>query len=211
MVLCAGGESRGTGLGLVSSCDVSAGVKSSFATGSRLVRRGGGCETGTWVVFETRLFNAGQPLHPSAPPVPLQCPPPGHEPVGIWFAETYVALPLGPCSVADGDRLCLSSGTSLLGLTADTGIGAGLFKLVGRDVLRAFKYNPQALQIVDPMGERRQSGVWFVPQLLYFPIRVSMLRRELEVVAALQRGPSQVLPADLAQGWWRGDGRIMHI
>lgn len=46
-VFWAGGESRGTGLGLVSSCDVSAAAKSSFATGSWLVRRGGSCETGT--------------------------------------------------------------------------------------------------------------------------------------------------------------------
>lgn len=32
------------------------------------------------VVFATRLLNAGQPLHASAPPAPLHCPPPGHEP-----------------------------------------------------------------------------------------------------------------------------------
>jgi hypothetical protein len=48
----------------------------------------------------------------------------------------------------------------------DDAIDAGLFKFVGRDVLRAFRYNPQALHIVDPAGDRRQSGVWLVPQLL---------------------------------------------
>ncbi len=54
----------------------------------------------------------------------------------------------------------------------DDGIDAGLFKFVGRDVLRAFRYNPQALHIVDPAGERRQSGVWLVPQLLVLHIRM---------------------------------------
>ncbi len=34
----------------------------------------------TLVVFATRLLNAGHPLHASAPPAPLHCPPPGHEP-----------------------------------------------------------------------------------------------------------------------------------
>lgn len=205
-MLEAGGESRGIGLGLVSSWDVSATVPSSLATGSWLVRRGGRCEIGTWVVFETRLFNAGQPLHPSAPPVPLHCPPPGHEPVGIWFADTYVALPLGPCSVPDGDKLCLSSGASLLGVATDTGIGAGLFKLVGRDVLRAFKYNPQALQIVDPMGERRQSGVWFVPQLLIPPFRVSIFRPQL---GESSQHPTEVPPRSYLQTWPRAGGAVM--
>ena len=90
-------------------------------------------------------------------------------------------------------------------------MGAGLFKLVGRDVLRAFRYNPQALQIVDPMGERRQSGVWFVPQLLIPPFVLACCDESCRLVVALERGASQVLPADLAQGRWRGDGRIMHI
>ena len=38
--------------------------------------------------------------------------------------------------------------------------------LVGRGVFRAFEYNPQALQIVEPFGDRRQRGVRVVPQLL---------------------------------------------
>jgi hypothetical protein len=42
-------------------------------------------------LFETLLLNAGHPLHPSAPPVPLHLPPPGHEPSEVWSAATYVA------------------------------------------------------------------------------------------------------------------------
>lgn len=49
----------------------------------------------------------------------------------------------------------------------DTGWEGGFLCLVGRDVFRAFKYKPQALQIVDPFGDRRQRGVCVVPQLLY--------------------------------------------
>ena len=114
----------------------------------------------TWVVFETRLLKAGQPLHPSAPPVPLQCPPPGHEPAGIWFADMYVDLPFCAApSTVDGDTLLRSSGVSISEPGADIEVEGGLLRLVGRDVLRAFKYNPQALQIVDPVGDRRQSGV----------------------------------------------------
>ncbi len=45
-------------------------------------------------------------------------------------------------------------------------VDGGRLKLVGRDALRALRYKPQALQIVVPVGERRQSGVRVVPQLL---------------------------------------------
>lgn len=34
-------------------------------------------------LLETRLLYAGQPLQPSAPPVPLHLPPPGHDPDGV--------------------------------------------------------------------------------------------------------------------------------
>ncbi len=44
----------------------------------------------------------------------------------------------------------------------------GRFRLVGRAEFRAFKYNPHALHIVAPCGERLQSGVLVVPQLLLF-------------------------------------------
>lgn len=40
------------------------------------------------------------------------------------------------------------------------------FRFVGRATFRAFKYRPQALQIIAPVGDRRHSGVLFVPQLL---------------------------------------------
>ena len=42
----------------------------------------------------------------------------------------------------------------------------GLFKLIGRAVFLALRYNPQALQIVDPVGDLRHRGVFEVPQLL---------------------------------------------
>jgi hypothetical protein len=42
-------------------------------------------------LFATLLLYAGQPLQPSAPPVPLQRPPPGHVPEGVWSSVTYVA------------------------------------------------------------------------------------------------------------------------
>ncbi len=41
--------------------------------------------------FDMRLLKAGQPLQPSAPPVPLQCPPPGQVPDAVWSAVTNVA------------------------------------------------------------------------------------------------------------------------
>jgi hypothetical protein len=42
-------------------------------------------------LLETRLLYAGQPLHPSAPPVPLHLPPPGQDPEAVWSAATYFA------------------------------------------------------------------------------------------------------------------------
>lgn len=38
--------------------------------------------------LETRLLYAGQPPHPSAPPVPLHFPPPGQLPDGVGSAAT---------------------------------------------------------------------------------------------------------------------------
>ena len=48
----------------------------------------------------------------------------------------------------------------------DGGCEDGFLSLVGREVFRAFRYKPQALQIVDPFGARRQRGVCVVLQLL---------------------------------------------
>jgi hypothetical protein len=42
-------------------------------------------------LFDTLLLYAGHPLQPSAPPVPLQRPPPGQLPEGVWSSVTYVA------------------------------------------------------------------------------------------------------------------------
>lgn len=52
-------------------------------------------------VFEMRLLNAGQPLHPAWPPVPLHRPPPGQVPDDVWSVGTDGAgdLPFK----ADGD------------------------------------------------------------------------------------------------------------
>ncbi len=44
---------------------------------------GGFGDVAKCALFETLLLNAGQPLQPSAPPVPLHRPPPGHDPVGV--------------------------------------------------------------------------------------------------------------------------------
>ena len=57
-------------------------------------------------------------------------------------------------------------------LGTETGVDGGRLRLVGREVFRAFKYNPQALQIVEPTGDRRHRGVRVVPQLLYLCVSV---------------------------------------
>lgn len=41
-------------------------------------------------LFETRLLNAGHPLQPTCPPVPLHIPPPGQEPDCCCVAAMYV-------------------------------------------------------------------------------------------------------------------------
>ena len=85
----------------------------------------------------------------------------------MWFAATYVDLPdCVAASVEEGEMLPGRSGASCSGLRAETESWAERLALVGRAVFRAFRYRPQALQIVDPVGERRHSGVCVVPQLL---------------------------------------------
>lgn len=67
---------------------------------------------------------------------------------------------------ADGEALVLRlaiAGGVVLTLCA---VEADRFIPDGRDAFRAFKYRPQALQMVFPAGERRQRGVLVVPQLL---------------------------------------------
>ena len=46
------------------------------------------CCNANLAVFDTRLLNAGHPLQPCCPPVPLHLPPPGHVPAAIWSAAT---------------------------------------------------------------------------------------------------------------------------
>lgn len=113
-------------------------------------------------LLETRLLYAGQPPHPSAPPVPLHRPPPGHEPDGVGSAATYLA------AGALGNRGTWAFGDNLMGDCRGPlpGTVGGRFKLVGRDAFLAFKYKPQALQMVSPCGDLRQRGVRVVPQLL---------------------------------------------
>lgn len=65
----------------------------------------------------------------------------------------------------------------------------GRFRFTGREVFRAFWYKPHALQIVAPFGERRQSGVRVVPQLLQ---RLVFLHRRAESRVS-------VIPADLSR------------
>lgn len=67
-----------------------------------------------------------------------------------------------PCEHAD----CVVLSPTLVCVVVTT--EGGRFRFVGRAEFRAFKYNPQALHIVAPCGERLQSGVLVVPQLLLF-------------------------------------------
>jgi hypothetical protein len=70
-------------LAMVVCSDSGIGISSPVAIGSGASDLDG---TRVWLacaLFGSRLLNAGQPLHPSAPPVPLHCPPPGHEPSPI--------------------------------------------------------------------------------------------------------------------------------
>lgn len=42
----------------------------------------------------------------------------------------------------------------------------GRLRFIGLEVLRALKYKPHALQMVEPVGDLLQRGVLLVPQLL---------------------------------------------
>lgn len=94
-----------------------------------------------------RLLYAGHPLHPSAPPVPLQRPPPGHVPFGMWSAATYFA----PAVL--GTTCELGAAGEDLSEFDDGPFGTvvgGRFRFVGRAAFLALKYNPHALQMVAP-------------------------------------------------------------
>lgn len=46
------------------------------------------CVNANCAVLEIRLLSAGHPSQAARPPVPLQRPPPGHDPCVTWSAET---------------------------------------------------------------------------------------------------------------------------
>ena len=108
----------------------------------------------------TRLLNAGHPLQLELPPVPSQCPSPGHVP----RPETE-----------DTEMTWVRSAGAISGFTVWTTISLGavegaleLRRLMpgGRGTWRAFSYNPQALQMIFPLISRRHRGVVVVPQFL---------------------------------------------
>ena len=121
----------------------------------------------TCAFLEILLLYAGQPLQPSAPPVPLQRPPPGHDPPPLWrdtlsAVRVLATVPLDN----EGDVLCRCS----VGSDSEAGVegvamGARL-RFIGRAVFLALKYRPQALHMIEPVGDLRHKGVLEVPQLL---------------------------------------------
>lgn len=69
---------------------------------------------------------------------------------------------------------------------------------MGRAVFLALRYNPHALQMVDPVGDLRHKGVLEVPQLLTvkfspFPTAEETIRRPL-------KAEDEFSPADLTHG-----------
>lgn len=86
--------------------------------------------------FDTRLLKAGQPLHPSPPPAPLQLPPPGHEP-GVCSGIRYgVGDAFDGCQTAacaDGEALTL-----LRGISFGVMDNPGFLNLVGLGTFRVF-------------------------------------------------------------------------
>jgi hypothetical protein len=117
----------------------------------------------------TRLLNAGHPLHAVLPPVPSQCPSPGHVPRGVWevvAADAMTEAAAEEDSVGIGNVSFFIGCTSLGGVAVEEGTEVLRFKVAGRDVCLAFSYNPQALHIIFPLISRRHSGVEVVPQFL---------------------------------------------
>lgn len=113
-------------------------------------------------LLDNLLLYAGQPLHPTAPPVPLQRPPPGHVPRDICSGFAFLAA---ADELEAACELLLAIGDVLSVRALGTVVG-GRFRFVGRAAFLAFKYSPQALQIVAPSGDLRQRGVRLVLQLL---------------------------------------------
>ena len=112
----------------------------------------------------TRLLNAGHPLQLELPPVPSQWPSPGHVPWGACCFKVAAAIaPAAAAAESDGGS-CLMDCTSFG--VGGKGADVRLLMFGGRDVCRAFSYNPQALQIIFPFISRLHNGVEVVPQFL---------------------------------------------
>lgn len=120
-------------------------------------------------LFATLLLYAGQPLQPSAPPVPLQRPPPGHVPDGVQSSVTYVA----PGTFGNNGALLLAN--DFFGMRSRL-LCCGRIRLTGRGAFLDFWYRPQALQMVAPVGDLLQSGVSLVPQFLQYQVRIHAVR-----------------------------------
>jgi hypothetical protein len=81
-------------------------------------------------------------------------------------ADAMTAAAAEEDSVGVGSVSGFIGRTSLGGVAVEEGTEVRRFNVAGRDVCRAFSYNPQALQIIFPLMSRRQSGVEVVPQFL---------------------------------------------
>lgn len=95
------------------------------------------CAIAKFALLATRLLYAGHPLQPSAPPVPLQRPPPGHEPLVLCSAAIYVAVDGVYCAGEKvGDACCDVSCEVRCG---EIEVVGARFRFVGLEALRAFK------------------------------------------------------------------------
>jgi hypothetical protein len=81
------------------------------------------------------LLKAGQPLQPSAPPVPSHLPPPGQVPFGIRSAETVDERALSPEATEGSFPHLLASPGLLVALV----VPGRRRRLVGRDEFLALK------------------------------------------------------------------------
>lgn len=70
-------------MGVLGACwDLSAATSIGWGASTSMDLQLCPCLSETCALLDMRLLKAGHPLHPSAPPVPLHRPPPGHVPVG---------------------------------------------------------------------------------------------------------------------------------
>lgn len=81
---------------------------------------------------------------------------------------------------------------------ADVAVNGVRLRLMGRAVFLALRYNPHALQIVDPVGDLRHRGVLEVPQLLM--IKFSFVSTANWMLKKPWMAQDVFSPADLAHG-----------